>query len=130
MQVIATAIPGVLIVEPKIFEDSRGFFYESFNSENFRSLTGVDVRFVQDNHSGSKRNVVRGLHYQIRQPQGKLVRAVVGRVLDVAVDLRRSSPTFGKHVAVELSAANHRMLWMPAGLAHGFSALDEWNEVL
>ncbi|GAC1659449.1 MAG: dTDP-4-dehydrorhamnose 3,5-epimerase [Acidobacteriaceae bacterium] len=130
MQVTATALPGVLILEPKVFEDARGFFFESFNAQTFAEITKTQVTFVQDNHSGSKRNVVRGLHYQIRQPQGKLVRAVVGRVLDVAVDLRRSSPTFGKHVAVELSASNRRLLWMPAGLAHGFSALDDWNEVL
>ena len=125
MQVHATAIPDVLIIEPRVFGDERGFFYESFNAREFARATGLDVCFVQDNHSRSARGVLRGLHYQIRQPQGKLVRVVAGEVWDVAVDLRRASPTFGKWVGVTLSAANHRQLWVPAGFAHGFVVVSE-----
>ena len=130
MRVVETAIPGVLVFEPRVFEDARGFFFESFNLRTFREAVPGHVEFVQDNQSGSRQNVVRGLHYQVKQPQGKLVRVASGRVLDVALDLRRSSATFGRHVAVELSADNRRALWMPVGVAHGFAALDEWNEVL
>ena len=130
MRIIHTAIPDLLIIEPKVFGDDRGFFFESFNRRSFAELTGRDVDFVQDNHSRSAQNVLRGLHYQIRQPQGKLVRAVQGAVLDVAVDIRKSSPTFGKHVAVELSAENKLMLWIPEGFAHGFSVLTETAEFL
>ena len=130
MRVVETEIPGVLVFEPKVFEDARGFFFESFNLRVFREAVPGHGEFVQDNQSGSRQNVVRGMHYQLKQPQGKLVRVAVGRVLDVALDLRRSSATFGKHVAVELSAENRRVLWMPVGVAHGFAALDQWNEVL
>jgi dTDP-4-dehydrorhamnose 3,5-epimerase len=120
---IATSLPGVLILEPRVFGDQRGFFLESYNEKVFREMGIVD-RFVQDNHSYSTKNVLRGLHYQIKHPQGKLVRVVEGEVLDVAVDLRRSSPTFGKYEAVRLSGENRRMLWIPAGLAHGFLVLS------
>jgi dTDP-4-dehydrorhamnose 3,5-epimerase len=130
MKPITTAIPGLLIIEPRVFGDDRGFFFESFNRRRFADLTGRDVDFVQDNHSRSAQNVLRGLHYQIRQPQGKLVRVVQGAVLDVAVDIRNSSPTFGKHVAVELSAENKLMLWIPEGFAHGFSVLTGTAEFL
>lgn len=130
MKVIQTAIPDLLIIEPKVFGDDRGFFFESFNRRAFAELIGRDVDFVQDNHSRSAQNVLRGLHYQIQHPQGKLVRAVQGSVLDVAVDIRRSSPTFGKHVAVELSAENKRMMWIPEGFAHGFVVLSEFAEFL
>lgn len=130
MQVVPTAIAGVLIIEPKVFGDERGFFYESFNERKFRELTGVALPFVQDNHSKSARNVLRGLHYQIRQPQGKLVRVVAGSVFDVAVDLRRSSPDFGKWVGVELSAENKRQLWIPPGFAHGFVVTSDHAEFL
>ena len=130
MQAVPTAIPDVLIIEPKVFGDERGFFYESFNERKFRELTGVTLPFVQDNHSKSARNVLRGLHYQIRQPQGKLVRVVSGSVFDVAVDLRRSSPTFGKWVGVELSADNKRQLWIPPGFAHGFVVTSDSAEFL
>lgn len=130
MKVIATAIPDVLILEPRVFGDDRGFFFESFNCLKFNELTGRDVTFVQDNHSRSVRNVLRGLHYQINQPQGKLVRVVSGTVFDVAVDIRRSSATYGKHVAVELSSENKRMLWMPEGFAHGFLVLSDEAECL
>lgn len=125
-----TAISDVLIIEPKVFGDDRGFFFESFNRREFAEFTGRDVDFVQDNHSRSAKNVLRGLHYQIRQPQGKLVRVAQGTVFDVAVDLRRSSPTFGQHVAVELSAENKRMLWIPVGFAHGFVVLSDTSEFL
>ena len=128
MKVIATSIPEVLIIEPKVFGDSRGFFFESFNQENFRQATGLDVRFVQDNHSRSVKGVLRGLHYQIHRPQGKLVRVVRGAVFDVAVDIRGSSPTFGHWVGVELSAENKRQLWVPEGFAHGFYVLTESAE--
>lgn len=130
MQAIPTAIPDVLIIEPKVFGDARGFFYESFNAKRFAEVTGVSLPFVQDNHSRSARHVLRGLHYQIQQPQGKLVRATVGEVLDVVVDIRKSSPTFGKSEAVVLSAENKRMLWVPPGFAHGFVVLSETAEFL
>jgi dTDP-4-dehydrorhamnose 3,5-epimerase len=129
MKVQATRIPGVLIVEPDVFGDDRGFFLESFNEREMRSI-GIDAHFVQDNHSRSARNVLRGLHYQINQPQGKLVRVVNGKVFDVAVDIRRNSPTFGKWVGVELSAENKRMLWLPPGLAHGFVVLSDFADFL
>ncbi len=119
MKVTPTAIPEVLILEPKVFGDDRGFFFESFNAQRFAQLTGCVPNFVQDIHSKSARNVVRGLHYQVRQPQGKLVRVLAGAVLDVVVDLRRSSPFFGRWVGVELSAENRRQLWIPPGFAHG-----------
>ena len=130
MRVIHTAIPDLLIIEPKVFGDDRGFFFESYNRRRFAELTGRDVDFVQDNHSLSVQNVLRGLHYQIRHQQGKLVRVVQGAVLDVAVDIRKSSPTFGKHVDVELSAENKLMLWIPEGFAHGFSVLSGSAEFL
>ena len=130
MKVISTAIPDVRIIEPKIFGDERGFFFESFNRRKFVELTGCDVDFVQDNHSRSVKNVLRGLHYQIQQPQGKLVRVVQGTVFDVAVDIRRSSLTFGRHVALELSAENKRMLWIPEGFAHGFVVISDTAEFL
>ena len=128
MQVTKTAIEGVVLLEPKVFGDERGFFYESFNARAFREAVGVDAHFVQDNHSKSVRGVLRGLHYQIEQPQGKLVRTVVGEVFDVVVDIRKRSPTFGKHVGVLLSAENKRMLWVPIGFAHGFLVTSEHAE--
>ena len=130
MNVIPTAIPDVLIIEPKVFGDERGFFFESFNQEQWQEQTGLSTVFVQDNHSRSVRNVLRGLHYQIKQPQGKLVRAVIGEVFDVAVDLRRRSKTFGEWVGVRLSAENKRQLWVPEGFAHGFVVLSEVAEFL
>ncbi|MBC2654589.1 dTDP-4-dehydrorhamnose 3,5-epimerase [Pseudomonas sp. MSSRFD41] len=130
MKVIATELPGVLILEPKVFGDERGFFYESFNAKVFAEATGVDVQFVQDNHSRSQKGVLRGLHYQLQNTQGKLVRVTQGEVLDVAVDIRRSSPHFGRWVAVRLSAANHRQLWVPEGFAHGFVVLSDFAEFL
>lgn len=130
LTVIPTALPEVLILEPKVFGDSRGFFMESFNARAFAEATGVDRPFVQDNHSRSSRNVLRGLHYQIQNPQGKLVRVAVGEVLDVAVDLRRLSPNFGKWVGVRLSAENKRQLWVPEGFAHGFVVLSETADFL
>ena len=130
MKVIHTAIPDLLIIEPKVFGDDRGFFFESFNRRKFAELTGRDVDFVQDNHSRSANNVLRGLHYQIQSPQAKLVRVVQGAVLDVAVDIRKNSPTFGQHVAMELSAENKLMLWIPEGFAHGFFVLTETAEFL
>ena len=130
MQVTATAIPEVLIIEPKVFGDARGFFFESFNQQAFDLAVGQHYDFVQDNHSKSSRGVLRGLHYQIRQAQGKLVRVVQGKVLDVAVDIRRSSPTFGQSVVVELSADNQRQLWVPPGFAHGFVVYSETAEFL
>ena len=130
MKVTATAIPEVLLVEPRVFGDDRGFFYESFNQKQWREKTGVDRVFVQDNHSRSVRGVLRGLHYQICQAQGKLVRVVVGEVFDVAVDLRRSSPTFGKWVGAILSADNKQQLWVPEGFGHGFVVLSEAAEFL
>ena len=125
MNIVRTEIPDVLIIEPKVFGDSRGFFFESFNQRQFEQLTGVAPSFVQDNHSRSARGVLRGLHYQIQQPQGKLVRVIAGEVFDVCVDMRRSSPTFGKAVYVTLSADNHRQLWIPPGFAHGFLVTSE-----
>ncbi len=130
MQKIATPLDGVLVIEPKVFGDARGFFFESFNARNFEALTGCRTAFVQDNHSRSARGVLRGLHYQIRQPQGKLVRVVSGEVFDVAVDLRRSSPTFGKWYGHRLSAENKAQLWIPAGFAHGFLVLSESADFL
>lgn len=128
--VTAAALPEVLILEPKVFGDERGFFFESFNQRDFALCTGLDVQFVQDNHSRSARGVLRGLHYQIQHPQGKLVRVTQGTVFDVAVDLRRSSPNFGKWVGVELSADNKRQLWIPPGFAHGFVVTSESAEFL
>jgi dTDP-4-dehydrorhamnose 3,5-epimerase len=130
MKVISTNISEVLIVEPKVFGDDRGFFFESFNQQDFNDAVGQDVQFVQDNHSRSAKGVLRGLHYQIQQPQGKLVRVVRGAVFDVAVDLRKSSATFGQWVGAELSEDNHRQLWVPAGFAHGFVVLSESAEFL
>jgi dTDP-4-dehydrorhamnose 3,5-epimerase len=130
MRALPTSIPGVLILEPKVFGDARGFFYESFNAKRFAEVTGITTPFVQDNHSRSARHVLRGLHYQIQQPQGKLVRATLGEVLDVVVDIRKSSPTFGKSEAIVLSADNKRMLWVPPGFAHGFVVLSETAEFL
>jgi dTDP-4-dehydrorhamnose 3,5-epimerase len=120
----------MLILEPKVFGDDRGFFFESFNQRDFQQVTGLDVKFVQDNHSKSAKGVLRGLHYQIQHPQGKLVRVVQGEVFDVAVDLRKSSSTFGKWVGVNLSADNHRQLWIPPGFAHGFVVLSQSAEFL
>ena len=130
MNVIATAIPDVLVVEPKVFGDDRGFFFESFNARDFERATGLKPEFVQDNHSRSVKNVLRGLHYQIKQPQGKLVRVVLGEVYDVAVDLRRSSKSFGRWVGVRLSAENKKQLWIPEGFAHGFMVVSEVAEFL
>ena len=130
MNVITTNLPGVLIIEPKVFGDERGFFYESFNAKAFKDATGLDTQVVQDNHSRSQKGVLRGLHYQLQNTQGKLVRVTAGEVLDVAVDIRRSSPHFGKWVAMRLSAANHRQLWIPEGFAHGFVVLSEFAEFL
>jgi dTDP-4-dehydrorhamnose 3,5-epimerase len=126
---IPTSLPGVVILEPRVFGDERGFFLESYNERVFAQL-GIEERFVQDNHSSSRRNVLRGLHYQIKQAQGKLVRAVEGEILDVAVDVRRSSPTFGGWEAVRLSGENKRMLWIPPGFAHGFCVISESAQVL
>jgi dTDP-4-dehydrorhamnose 3,5-epimerase len=130
MQIQTTSIPGVVVIEPKVFGDDRGFFYESFNERRFKELTGSAPNFVQDNHSKSARNVLRGLHYQIQQPQGKLVRVVAGEVFDVAVDIRKSSPTFGRWVGVVLSAENKRQLWVPEGFAHGFVVTSDSAEFL
>ncbi len=130
MQAIQTAIPDVLILEPKVFGDDRGFFFESFNQRTFEQLTGVKTQFVQDNHSKSAANVLRGLHYQIQQPQGKLVRVVAGEVFDVAVDLRKHSKTFGQWVGAVLSAENKRQMWVPEGFAHGFLVLKDNTEFL
>lgn len=130
MKVVETSIPDVLIIEPKVFGDERGFFYESFNAAAFEAATGLKRQFVQDNHSKSQRGVLRGLHYQIQQPQGKLVRVVAGEVFDVAVDLRKSSPSFGRWYGTHLSAQNQRQLWIPEGFAHGFVVLSESAEFL
>jgi dTDP-4-dehydrorhamnose 3,5-epimerase len=130
MKAITTLLKDFLIIEPKVFGDERGFFFESFNKRQFAELTGREIEFVQDNHSRSVKNVLRGLHYQIQHPQGKLVRVVQGAVLDVAVDIRKSSPTFGQHVTLELSAENKRMLWIPEGFAHGFLVLSDTAEFL
>ena len=125
MKVSPTELPEVLLLEPRVFTDDRGFFFESWNAKTFAAATGLTVEFVQDNHSLSRRGVLRGIHYQVVRPQGKLVRVADGKVLDVAVDLRRSSPRFGRWVAVELSAANHRQLWIPPGFGHGFVVTSE-----
>lgn len=130
MQITRLAIPDVVLIEPKVFGDDRGFFFESFNQRAFNEATGTKFDFVQDNHSRSSRGVLRGMHYQIQQPQGKLVRVVQGAVFDVAVDIRKSSPTFGQWVGAELSAGNHRQLWVPPGFAHGFLVLSESAEFL
>lgn len=130
LQVTSTAIHDVLIIEPKVFGDERGWFTESFNAQDFAQATGLTVNFVQDNHSFSKQWTLRGLHYQLEQAQGKLVRVVAGSVFDVAVDIRKSSPTYGKWVGAELSAQNHKQMWIPAGLAHGFLVLSEAAEFL
>jgi dTDP-4-dehydrorhamnose 3,5-epimerase len=130
MNIVKTAIPDVLIIEPKVFGDERGFFFESFNDRDCQEHVGLKLRFAQDNHSRSARNVLRGLHYQIKQPQAKLVRVVVGEVFDVAVDLRRNSPTFGKWAGTVLSAENKRQLWIPPGFAHGFLVLSESADFL
>ena len=130
MKIAATAIPDVLLLEPTIYEDERGFFFESFNQKRFEDATGLNIRFVQDNHSRSVKRVLRGLHYQIRRPQGKLLRVTAGEVFDVAVDLRRSSPTFGKFAGIVLSAANKKQLWIPEGFAHGYLVLSDAAEVL
>lgn len=130
MNVVPTEIPGVLILEPRVFGDARGFFFESYNKRTFSEMTGIRAEFVQDNHSRSGKNVLRGLHYQIRQAQGKLVRVLAGEVFDVAVDVRKNSPTFGRWVGDLLSAENKRMLWIPEGFAHGFLVLSEYAEFL
>lgn len=130
MQIIKTSIPEVLIIEPKVFGDARGFFYESFNQKVFAAATGLDLQFVQDNHSRSAKSVLRGLHYQIQHPQGKLVRVAQGAVFDVAVDLRKGSATFGQWVGAELSEENARQMWIPAGFAHGFLVLSEFADFL
>lgn len=130
MNVIPSSVPEVLILEPKVFGDERGFFFESYNETVFAEKTGLSPRFVQDNHSRSVKNVLRGLHYQIRQPQGKLVWVTSGNVFDVAVDLRKSSPTFGKWFGTELSSANKHMLWVPEGFAHGFLVLSDHADFL
>ncbi len=130
MKVIHTALPDVLVIEPKVFGDERGFFYESFNAQKFQALTGLQVDFVQDNHSLSGKNVLRGMHYQIRQAQGKLVRVIAGEVYDVAIDLRKGSAQFGKWVGATLSAENHRQMWIPPGFAHGFLVMSDKAEFL
>ncbi|HMS26948.1 MAG TPA: dTDP-4-dehydrorhamnose 3,5-epimerase [Burkholderiaceae bacterium] len=130
MKATATDIPDVLVIEPKVFGDQRGFFFESFNQDAFNQVTGLNVNFVQDNHSRSGKGVLRGLHYQIQQAQGKLVRVVNGEVLDVTVDIRRSSPTFGKWISVVLSGSNHKQLWIPPGFAHGFLVLSDTADFL
>ena len=130
MNVVETSLPGVVILEPKVYGDDRGFFYESFNARTFKQATGLERNFVQDNHSRSQKGVLRGLHYQLVDTQGKLVRVTAGEVLDVAVDIRRSSPNFGRWVGVRLSAQNHRQLWVPEGFAHGFVVLSEYAEFL
>lgn len=130
LKAIATALPEVMLLEPKVFGDLRGFFFESYNRRAFRDATGIDVDFVQDNHSRSARGVLRGLHYQIKQPQGKLVRVIAGEVFDVVVDLRRSSPRFGKWVGLRLSAEKHQLLWVPPGFGHGFVVVSESADFL
>jgi dTDP-4-dehydrorhamnose 3,5-epimerase len=130
MNIVPSALPEVLIIEPKVFGDARGFFFESFNQRSFNQAVGAEVQFVQDNHSKSAKGVLRGLHYQIQHPQGKLVRCTAGEVCDVVVDIRKSSPRFGQHVAVNLSAENKRMVWVPPGFAHGFVVLSESAEFL
>lgn len=130
MNVIKTTIPDVLILEPNVFGDDRGFFYESFNEKGFCEAIGSDLKFVQDNHSSSLMNVLRGLHYQLKKPQGKLVRVISGAIYDVAVDIRQGSPSFGDYIGLELSAVNKRQIWIPEGFAHGFLAISERAEVL
>jgi dTDP-4-dehydrorhamnose 3,5-epimerase len=130
MKRIATDIPGVFIVEPRVYGDERGFFFESFNQKRWQELTGLDISFVQHNHTRSGQNVLRGLHYQIKRPQGKLVRVISGEVFDVAVDIRRSSSTFGKWIGVYLSAENKKQVWIPEGFAHGFYVLSESAEFI
>ena len=130
LKVTPTSLPEVLVLEPKVFGDDRGFFYESFNQKSFCEVSGLDVNFVQDNHSCSAKHVLRGLHYQIQNPQGKLVRVVAGEVFDVAVDIRKSSPNFGKWVGIKLSAENKKQLWVPEGFAHGFVVLSDCAEFL
>lgn len=130
MQATRLAIPDVVLIEPKVFGDARGFFFESFNQRVFNEVTGTDFRFVQDNHSRSRKGVLRGLHYQVQQPQGKLVRVARGAVFDVAVDIRKDSPTRGQWVGVELTEENHKQLWIPPGLAHGFLVLSETADFL
>jgi dTDP-4-dehydrorhamnose 3,5-epimerase len=130
IKVLATSIPDVIVIEPKVFSDERGYFYESFNQKDFTNVTGLQATFVQDNHSSSKKGVLRGLHYQVKHLQGKLVRVVRGSIFDVAVDLRQSSSTFGCWIGVELSAENKRQLWIPEGFAHGFLTLSNQAEVL
>ncbi len=130
MNIIKTAVPDLLLIEPKIFGDARGFFFESYNERDFVAQTGVKAHFVQDNHSRSAKNVLRGLHYQIKQPQGKLVRVTAGEVFDIVVDIRRCSPTFGKYVSTRLSADNKRLLWIPVGFAHGFIVTSDHAEFI
>ena len=130
MKVIETSLPGILILEPTLFGDERGFFFEGYNRSNFAVQAGISDEFVQDNHSSSVQNVIRGLHYQIKQPQGKLIRVVSGCIMDVAVDIRRSSPTFSRWVSIELSSDNRRVAWVPKGFAHGFRVLSPRAEVL
>ena len=129
MQIINTILPGVMLIDPKVFEDERGFFFESYRKQLFDEH-GISLEFVQDNHSRSKKRALRGLHYQIRQPQGKLVRVILGEIYDVAVDLRKSSPTFGQWMGIYLSAENKKQLYVPPGFAHGFYVVSEWAEVL
>ena len=129
MKFVPTAIPEEILIEPRVFSDARGFFFESWNKRDFAEA-GIDAEFVQDSHSRSVKGVLRGLHYQIRQPQGKLIRVAAGEIFDVAVDIRRSSPTCGRHVAVRLSADTHKMLWLPPGFAHGFCVLSDHAEIL
>jgi len=129
MQISKTAIPDILIIEPKVFGDERGFFMETYQAREFSKL-GLPTQFVQDNHSGSRQGILRGLHYQIRQAQGKLLRVVAGEVFDVAVDIRKSSPTFGQWVGEYISAQNKRMIWVPEGFAHGFYVLSDWAEII
>lgn len=130
MQVMTTALPGVLLLEPQVFEDARGYFYEAFNQRAFAQATGISKSFVQDNISCSGRDVLRGLHYQVQAPQGKLVHVLAGSIFDVAVDLRPGATTFGQWEGIHLTAASHRMVWIPEGFAHGFLALDEGTEIL
>jgi dTDP-4-dehydrorhamnose 3,5-epimerase len=130
MKIIPTAIPAVLLIQPQVFQDERGFFFEAYNSQKFTDKLGIKVNFVQDNHSLSKQNVLRGLHYQLIQPQGKLVRVVLGTIFDVAIDITKSSPTFGQWVGYELSAENKYQLWIPPGFAHGFLVLSDTAEVI
>lgn len=130
MKVTPTAIPDVVMIEPRVFDDERGSFFESYHQQAFATALGIDANFVQDNHSASVRNVVRGLHYQLRQPQGKLVRVIAGEIFDVAVDLRKSSPTFGRWVGAAMTAENRMQMWIPPGFAHGFAVLSDRAEVL